>query len=130
MPSVDGPGIQWISSSRDFKSLRRIGRFFRGGLIFIWVSPNNSSGGGAPFVGIVAGRGFGNAVKRNRARRRVRGCLMDLRHLLKPGDSYLVECRPGTEDVDYQLLVNEMQSILSRATECWTKNNMNTRGGS
>jgi ribonuclease P protein component len=128
MPSNGGSGIQWISDSRDFRSLRRIGRFFRGGLLFIWVSPNASPGEEAPSVGIITGRGFAGATQRNRAKRRVRGCVMDLRHLLKPGRSYLVECRPGANIVDYQILVNEMQSILSRILNCETKNEMNTGG--
>jgi ribonuclease P protein component len=128
MPSVARSGIQWISSPRDFKSLRRIGTSFRGGFIFVWVSPKASPREEAPFVGVVTGRGFRNAVGRNRARRRVRGCLVDLRHLLKPGNGYLVECRPGAEVVDYQLLVDEMQSILSRAANCMTTNEMNTGG--
>jgi ribonuclease P protein component len=128
MPSVDRSGIQWISSPRDFKSLRRIGTFFRGGFIFVWVSPKASLREEAPSVGVVTGSGFRNAVRRNRARRRVRGCLVELRHLLKPGRSYLVECRPGAEIVDYQFLADEMQSILSRAANCMTTNEMNTGG--
>lgn len=119
-----------MSSSRDFKSLRRIGSFFRGGLVFVWVSPNASPSDEEPFVGIVAGKGFENAVKRNRARRRVRGCLMDSRQLLEPGDRYLVECRPGVEVADYQLLVSELQSILLRISNCRTKNEIQTHGGS
>jgi ribonuclease P protein component len=129
MQSDESAGVQWISKSRDIKSLRRTGRFFRGRMVLIWVSPSAIDGGGAPFVGIVAGRGFGNAVRRNLARRRVRGCLMDMRHLLRLGTSYLVECRPGVEEVDYQFLVIEMQSILLRSSNCGIKNQMPTGGG-
>jgi ribonuclease P protein component len=130
MPSDNRSGIQWISRSRDLKSLRRIGSFFRGGLVFVWVFPNASPSDEEPFVGIVTGKGFRNAVKRNRARRRVRGCLMDSRQLLKPGGRYLVECRPGVDVADYQLLVIELQSILSRISNCETKNEKKTNGGS
>ncbi len=119
MPTVERPRICRISKSRDIRYLRRTGRFVRGENVFAWVSRdgcgrNGKEPGAVPRVGVIAGRGFDGAVPRNRARRRVRGCVMDLRHLLEPGCSYLFLCRHGTEKVDYQILVNEIRTILSR----------------
>lgn len=83
-----------------------------------WVSERKGAKpgweSGPPLLGVVAGRGFRGSVERNRARRRVRGCVMELRHLLEPGRSYLIECRPGTEKTNYQKLVIEIEAILSR----------------
>ena len=69
-------------------------------------------------MGVVAGRGFGKAVERNRARRRVRGCIMEMRELLEPGSVYLVECRPGAESTNYQLLARELGAILAGYSSC------------
>lgn len=59
-------------------------------------------------------RGFKRAVDRNLVRRRLRGCIMGVRDLLEPGHVYLIECKPGAELVDYQKLVNEVESLISR----------------
>lgn len=89
--------------------------------MFAWVSSNANEGAEAPRAGVITGRGFGKAVERNLARRRVRGCIVEMRHLLEPGNSYLVECRPGAQSANYQLLVSEISSILSRYSRCEMK---------
>ena len=117
MPSVERSGIRWGLDSQDIKSIRGSGRLIRGRAVLVWVSHNACESTGAPTVGITAVRGFDSAVKRNLAKRRVRGCLLDLRDLLKPGISYLVKFRPGVEKEEYQILVEEMRSTLLRALQ-------------
>lgn len=114
-------GILWIKGSRDIRSLRRTGRFSRGRFVLVWTSPASRESIDAPLVGVVSARGFGKAVERNLARRRVRGCIMEMRHLLRPGASYLVECRPGAQSADYQLLAIEMGTILAGDLNCESK---------
>jgi ribonuclease P protein component len=121
MTRKKGAGIRWIKGSRDIRSLRRTGRFSRGTFIFAWASPVSGESLDLPLVGVVSGRGFGKAIERNLARRRVRGCIMDMRHLLEPGIGYLVECRPGAQSADYQLLVNELGEILAGYSSCEKK---------
>ena len=118
MPREKRSGVTWITKSRDIRSLKRIGRFFRGTLVLAWVSLDACEGSDIPRVGVATGKGFEKAVWRNKARRRVKGCVMDSRHLLKPGTSYLIECRPGVEGAEYQLLVNEVRDILARSLDC------------
>lgn len=117
MPREKRSGVTWITKPRDIRSLKRIGRFFRGKLVLAWVS-SDAFEGSATFVGVATGKGFEKAVWRNKARRRVKGCIMDSRHLLKPGTSYLIECRPGVEEAEYQKLVNEVRDILARSLNC------------
>jgi len=117
MPSVERSGIRWTSDSREIKTIRGSGQLLRGRSVLVWVSHNSYERTCAPIVGIAAARGFSSAVNRNLAKRRVRGCLMDLRHLLKPGNRYLVKFRPGVEREEYQILVEEMRSILLRALQ-------------
>jgi len=38
---------------------------------------------------------------------------MDVRDLLEPRHSYLVEGRPGAEEANYQLLVEEIKKALT-----------------
>jgi ribonuclease P protein component len=97
--------------------MRGNGHLIRGKSMLVWVSPNGCDSTGVPVVGIAPARGFNTAVKRNLAKRRVRSCLLDLRHLLKPGTCYLVQFRPGVENREYQILVEEMRSILLKASK-------------
>ena len=89
--------------------------------MLIWVSRSAREGEDSARVGVVTGKRFGNSVSRNRAKRRVRGCIMDLRQLLRPGMDYLIECRQALQDVDYQYLVTETGDILSRFENCCMK---------
>lgn len=121
MTGVKGARIARLSGSRDIRHLRKAGRFSRGGLVHVWASPDAPEGDSPPSLCVVTGRGFGRAVDRNRAKRRVRGCVMEMRHILEPGRSYLVECRPGVERADYQLLVNELGKALAGYSICRTE---------
>jgi ribonuclease P protein component len=112
MREVD-PRVVWITKKREILSVRREGIPNRGKHVFVWVSAGD--GMKAPAVGVVTGRGFAGAVPRNRAKRRLRGAVFDKRALLGRGNRYLFEARPGTEKADYQLLVNEVESALSKA---------------
>lgn len=53
-------------------------------------------------------------MSRNLAKRRLRGALLDSREAIEPGRMYLFEARPGTDRADYQLLVIEVETALSR----------------
>jgi ribonuclease P protein component len=113
-----GPGLRWITGSREIRSIRRTGKLFRGTHVFVRVAHGAS---GEPAVALVTGRGFSGAVARNLAKRRLRGGVLDERDLLMPGRTYMVEGRPGAEEIDYQLLVNEIHELLSRALNCVTQ---------
>ncbi|MDD5747524.1 MAG: ribonuclease P protein component [Actinomycetota bacterium] len=63
----------------------------------------------------VEAHGFRRAVDRNLAKRRAKGCLYDLRDFLKPGNLYIVICRPGSEAMDYQVLVNDIKKAISES---------------
>jgi ribonuclease P protein component len=107
-------GLRWITKSRQIRLARKEGIFFRSEHLFAWVSAESFVKSDHPAVAIVFRRGFKRAVDRNLVRRRVRGCIMEARDLLEPGCVYLIECKPGAETVDYQILVKEVQSLISR----------------
>ena len=66
-------------------------------------------------VGFTATKKTGNAVKRNRAKRRLRECA---RYLLplhgQPGNDYVFIARMGTAEVSWDLLVKDVEKALSR----------------
>lgn len=66
-------------------------------------------------VGFTASRKVGNAVKRNRARRRLRAVANEVlsRHA-EPGTDFVLIARPATVDRDYQALVGDLVAGLKR----------------
>jgi ribonuclease P protein component len=106
------PRVVWITRKREMLSVRREGTPSRGKYVFVWVL--EGEGGNAPAAGVVTGRGFAGAVRRNRARRRLKGAVLDRRALLGCGNRYLFEARPGAEKVNYQILVIEVEKTLSK----------------
>ena len=107
MTDTASPGLRWITKPQEMLSIRRAGRLYRGKHLYVWVL-SGAKTEELPAVAVVTGRGFSGASRRNLAKRRVRGSVLDTRHLLKAEHLYLVEGRPGADKVDYQLLVDEI----------------------
>lgn len=61
------------------------------------------AGEGPPRVGVVAGRRVGNAVRRNRAKRRLREAVA--RVPLVPGTTYVLVAAPEVVDAPFDRLV-------------------------
>ena len=73
-------------------------RSSRGGVLVL----QDEGDPGQPQVGFVAGRKVGNAVKRNRAKRRVREAMR--RTHLQDGTAYIVVASPGVLDAEFTTL--------------------------
>ena len=58
---------------------------------------------GPPQVAFVAGKKVGNAVRRNRAKRRLRAAMEQIR--LRDGTACVVIARPGADDAPFERLV-------------------------
>ena len=95
-------------SGRNYVSLRGRNDFaaaYRGhrravGAVVVLISRGSS---GPPRAGFVAGKGVGNAVRRNRAKRRLRAAMARVR--LRDGSTYVVIARRGAVDAPFQSLV-------------------------
>ena len=61
-------------------------------------------------VGFVAGRRVGNAVRRNRARRRLREAVARIR--LRPDTAYVIIAGPRVADVDFSVLVEWLRRAV------------------
>ena len=107
-------------SGRDYVSLRgrnNLATAYRGdrravGAIVVLTSEGPP---GPARAAVVAGKGVGNAVKRNRAKRRLRAALERL--ALPDGMTFVVIARKGVIDAPFARLV----SWLARATESVAK---------
>jgi ribonuclease P protein component len=65
-------------------------------------------------VGFTASRKVGNAVARNRARRRLRAVAAEVLPRAEPGTDFVLIARPATIDRDYQALVGDLVAGLKR----------------
>ncbi len=76
------------------------------------VLPNPE--GGLRF-GVSAGRSVGNAVQRNRAKRRIRAVLSELQPRIASGWDIVVLARRGIHAADYAALRAALEQLLRRA---------------
>jgi ribonuclease P protein component len=67
---------------------------------------------GSPQVGIVASRRIGNAVRRNRAKRRLREALMGVD--LEPDTAYVVIAPPGAATMEFGELTRRLREAVDR----------------
>lgn len=65
-------------------------------------------------VGFTASRKVGNAVARNRARRRLRAVARAVLDRAEPGNDFVLIARPATVERDYQALVGDLVAGLKR----------------
>jgi ribonuclease P protein component len=70
---------------------------------------------GPPRVAFVAGKGVGNAVRRNRAKRRLRAAMARIR--LRDGLTYVVIARRGAVDAPFQSLVGWLTAATQSTAE-------------
>jgi ribonuclease P protein component len=94
---------------------RRGRRHTTPGLVLQAVRPPAEAAGPGVRVGFTASKRVGNAVARNRAKRRMRALAHEsLRPLAKPGYDYVLIARTGTLNRSYQDLQNDLQTALTR----------------
>jgi ribonuclease P protein component len=65
--------------------------------------------------GIVAGKSCGNAIQRNRAKRRIRAIVNELMPLIQPGWDVLFIARRPINSVKYDELQNSIMMLLRKA---------------
>jgi ribonuclease P protein component len=66
-----------------------------------------------PRVAYAVGRAVGNAVTRNRVRRKLRAATVENVELLQRGSGYLVRARPGAAATPTAELVSTIRAILT-----------------
>lgn len=101
-----------LTRSVDFKRVKQTGKSFAHPLLVLVRQPNPD---GLIRIGITAGKAVGNAVLRNRAKRRMRASLNSFFSNLQPGwDLVFLARKPITDATHIELMAAEKQ-LLKRA---------------
>jgi ribonuclease P protein component len=101
-----------LRRGRDFQRLRREGKTWAHPYFVLSVAPNQLPHNR---YGIITTRKLGNAVARNRVRRRVREVFRYWHPQLQPGHDVVLIMRSGAKDCPYSSLLDAAQSLLRRA---------------
>ena len=101
-----------LTSSTDIKRVRRSGKSYAHPLVVLYAARSEAS---AVRVGVSAGLGVGNAVKRNRAKRLLRAAMNELLPQTVPGSDLLLIARPALPASDLRQTRAALSSLLKRA---------------
>jgi ribonuclease P protein component len=101
-----------LTNSSDFKRVRHTGQSFAHPLVLLIVSKNQLDH--ARF-GFTAGKSVGNAVERNRAKRRLREAFRLLLPRIAPGWDVIAIARPTILSATWDELISVISTKLDRA---------------
>ncbi len=101
-----------LTSSTDFKRVRRTGRSYAHPFLVLVAAPNNLE---HSRFGFTAGRSVGGAVQRNRAKRRMRAALQQYVSELRPGWDTILIARPEIINASWVPLIQALGQVLRRA---------------
>lgn len=109
-----GAALWRVRDAATFRELRRSGQRSRvGALTVTWLA---GPFGEPPRLAFAVGKPVGNAVVRNRIRRRLRAIFTELAPQLPPG-TYLVGAGPAVLDLDYGDLRRTVCTALANLAE-------------
>ncbi len=108
--------IRPLRKRADFLRLRRPerldGYFYRSSAFFLQAAPLFAEQNAA-FLGLTATKKLGNAVTRNRIKRRLRAAAHDiLPRYAKPGFAYVLIARPRAMSINYETLLDDLKAAL------------------
>ena len=101
-----------LTSATDFKRVRREGKSYAHPLVILVANPNGLN---APRFGFTAGKAVGNAVRRNRAKRRLREALRGYLPFMLGGWDVVLIARPKLIDADWSELRTAIEHLLRQA---------------
>ncbi|HEY43160.1 MAG TPA: ribonuclease P protein component [Anaerolineae bacterium] len=101
-----------LTNSTDFKRVRRTGKTYAHPLAILIASPNDRT---VSRFGVSAGRALGNAVRRNRAKRRLREALRRYMPRMVSGRDIVLIARPALNEAEWSDVLNAVATLLKRA---------------
>jgi ribonuclease P protein component len=99
-----------LTSATEFRRVRRTGKSYAHPLVLLIASQSNSE---QYRYGVTANRSIGGAVKRNRAKRRMRSALHNFD--LNPGWDLILVARPGLNEAPWDKLSRAIGNLLKKA---------------
>lgn len=96
----------------DFAHLRQTGRVWRHPSLTVSVAPNHLNHNR---YGFITSRQLGNAVTRNRVRRRLRAVVQEVHPHLLPGHDIALIARSPAADQSYRAIREAVITIMQRA---------------
>jgi ribonuclease P protein component len=98
---TDARRRQRLTRSRDFDAVYRRGRSVSTRYLVLYAFPRDEGDRDGPRLGLAVSRQLGNAVERNRLKRRLRAAFDELYDALPVGNDYVLIARPGlTEAIE------------------------------
>jgi ribonuclease P protein component len=116
-----------LTQTTDFMRVRRCGKSYAHPLVVLIVQAAGESTGSeiaagqaqpgqrSTRVGISASRSVGNAVQRNRAKRRLRASIMTFMPQIRPGYNVVLLARKQIEQAGYAELCSVLRQLFQRA---------------
>jgi len=101
-----------LRRSTDFKRVRRLGKSYAHPLVVLIKHPNQE---GISRVGIAVGRSIGNAVQRNRAKRRIREIVRQHLPTIQSGWDLIFIARQPINSASHQDLEEAIEQLILRA---------------
>jgi ribonuclease P protein component len=101
-----------LKSTSDFKRVRRNGKSYAHPLAILVACSNDRA---AIRFGVQAGKSVGNAVRRNRAKRKLRSAIQKYLPGLQPGWDAILIARPPLNEAEWTTVHTAVRELLVRA---------------
>lgn len=101
-----------LTRSSDFERVKQSGKSYAHPLLVLIKNPNQID---TVRIGISAGRVVGNAVKRNRAKRRMRASLSSILTNIQPGWDLVFLARKSVTESSFSDLLSAEIQLIKRA---------------
>lgn len=115
-----------LTRSNEFKRVRQSGKSFAHPLIVLIASASEQEG---TRVGVSASRSLGSAVKRNRAKRRLREAMRPLLPALRPGWHLILLARKPLLQAEFAEIQSAIAQLLQRSDLLIKTDDQNTPQG-
>jgi ribonuclease P protein component len=103
-----------LHRDKDFQQVLKSGRRLVHPAIFIYIYPQPATGK-IRRLGLITSRRIGNAVQRNRLKRRLREIFRLNKDRLAPGIDIIFMTRPGAADLNYRQLQSVVYALFTKA---------------
>lgn len=101
-----------LRKSEAFAACYRSGRVAKNGLVVVHARPNDEV---STHVGFAVSKKLGNAVSRNKVKRRLRAAVREVSRRIGPGFDVVISARMRAKDAPYAQLAGAVAVALSRA---------------